>query len=125
MNDKQFNQIKKYIEKVRIHLGLTEWEIDCYIGGVHSDVVTNACRGRVNYEFGGKVASISLSPFLFEEECPWEWKKTVIHEMLHLLLSGLNDLSSDEKLVTEVFTEREHTVIRRLIDVIYNSLEKQ
>lgn len=75
-------------------LGLQDWNIKLKYN-VYGSTIPD-CNGRTNYVESNKTAAISI---LSEEEYnrtqdvdfPFDWEKTLVHELLHLKLSLLDD----------------------------------
>ena len=111
----QFNtkEVTAYIEKWQKKLDLEEWKITWNEGNEYSNVVQTGRMGEVYIKNRARVASISLSPFTKN------WKATVRHEMMEILLSPLTEMIPS-KLDGPGETET-HTIIHRLERIIRNA----
>lgn len=108
----QFNtkEVTAYIEKWKRRLNLEEWHIEWNEGNEYSNVVQAGRKGEVHIQPKARNAFISLSPFIKD------WKSTIKHEMLEILLDPIADLVP-EKLSAQLEIET-HTVIHRLERII-------
>lgn len=113
MNPKSFpaKEVNAYIEYWQKRLSLGDWEISWCIGDEYSWVVKNECSASIHTNLTGRSATISLSPF------NKNWKSSIKHEMLELLLIPLQRLA--EKGNNELLVENtKHAIIRRLEKVM-------
>jgi len=105
------------LESLAGMLGLSEWSIVWEIGDRHSYAVTGENYATISYNLCARKATVSFSPFTDIDQ----WKATLRHELLHLVLAPLvdvarRDIPEEEKdaLVDGV----EHGIINRLVKLL-------
>ena len=111
MNDSKFpaKEINAAIERWKERLGLQDWEVGWNIGNEYSWAVQNECRASINYALIGRSATITFSPFSWKS-----WRRSLLHEMLHLVFADLEDMAKAEKKNEKLASMNVHQIIHKL-----------
>lgn len=112
---KDFDEFKNHSEKWRKELGLTNWAV------YYKHVKTENSYAEISWSIEDQIAAISLSTVW---DSSWRVKdsaqleRCALHEMLHLMLIVFYHHAESRYTTRQALDEAEHSVIRRLEDVI-------
>lgn len=90
---KQFNLLKKWQKR----LYLTDWVVDFRPNSVPSDFVLQDCVGETEWQEVNKTAIIRIvKPDCYGQRIvPFDFEKTLVHELLHLKFCLLGESGND------------------------------
>lgn len=83
----------KLLKEWQHRLGLDDWRIKLFDNCKPDDMELSDVAGCVDWSESGKTAKIEIidSQFYGERIVPFDYEKTLIHELLHLKLSLVSD----------------------------------
>lgn len=91
------NTHEELLQEWQKRLGLLDWKIKLKDNCTPDDMAAEDSDGDVDFVEASKVARIDMmdEKFYGDRIIPFDWEKTLVHELMHLKLSLLDNSGSD------------------------------
>lgn len=88
---------KKLLKEWQNRLGLSEWRIELVDNCKPEEMTLQNCAGCTDWSETIKTARIEIidPQYYGERIVPFDWEKTLVHELLHLKTCLLSDMVDD------------------------------